>query len=200
MKLKFAAIGASALLLTTCSIPAAGIQIIDKPYGKPFIMSNTTIPSLFDMVIQEKQDEQIRLEKKIEALKLEHNRYLINKRIQDLEAYVGKTWYVFSGSTPRGWDCSGLTMWFYEKLGVSLEHSATKQYLAGQLVTSPNPGDIVVFKYNGSDRAYHVGIYISENVMLHSGGKKGDRTEYQNIAAFAGNYSEVYYVRFIQSN
>lgn len=200
MKLKFAAISASALFLTTCSIPAAGVQIIEKPYSQPFVMSDTTIPSFFDMAIKEKQDEKIRLERRIEALKLDHNRYLINKRIQDLEAYVGKTWYVFSGSTPKGWDCSGLTMWFYENLGVSLEHSATKQYRAGQLVTNPNPGDLVVFKYNDSNMAYHVGIYISENVMLHSGGKKGDKTEYQDIAAFAGNYSEVYYVRFIESN
>jgi cell wall-associated NlpC family hydrolase len=47
----------------------------------------------------------------------------ISDRIQDLEPYVGNTWYVFSGSTPEGWDCSGLVMWFYSELGVALEHT-----------------------------------------------------------------------------
>lgn len=197
MKSKFAAIGASALILTTCSIPAAGDYLVNQKIYGP--ITEETQQDLIQYIIQTKKEQTMLEQQVAENKRLLENRQLIVSRMVDLEKYVDKTWYVFSGSTPRGWDCSGLVMWFYEDLGVSLEHSATKQYQAGYKVQEPVVGDLVVFKYNDAKRAYHVGLYVSDNLMIHAGGKKGDRTEYQDIAAFAGNYSEVYYVRFIDS-
>jgi len=115
---------------------------------------------------------------------------------------IGKTPWVFSGSTPRAWDCSGLVKWTYAHLGVDLQHSATKQRLSGEFVTEPKIGDLVSFNFRSYGSAYHVGIYVGPDEMIHAGGKPGDRTEIRSISGWQkdnGN-SEVTYTRIIETN
>lgn len=135
----------------------------------------------------------------IEIAQLGANTTKIQNMISGLKKHVGKTWYVFSGSTPGGWDCSGMTMWAYEQIGIELEHRASKQQNAGTKVSEPKLGDIVVFKYNNSKSAYHVGIYIDKDTMIHAGGGKGERTSVASISTFAGKYSKVSYVRMLNT-
>jgi cell wall-associated NlpC family hydrolase len=143
------------------------------------------------------EQELLRLEQ------IETNKNRIENLIEKVkEKYVGNVWYVFSGSTPSGWDCSGFTMWFYDKLGVELEHRATlqKHDTDGKAVKDPKVGDLVAFSYGQKNWwAYHVGVYVGNGKMLHSGGKRGDRTSVVSIEKFGGNYSEVTYVRFIET-
>jgi cell wall-associated NlpC family hydrolase len=127
-----------------------------------------------------------------------NNTQAINKAINKLNKTVGKTWYVFSGSTPRGWDCSGLTMWFYEQVGVQLEHRASKQQSVGIKTKTPKVGDLVVFKYKGYKTAYHVGIYIGDGNMIHAP-REGHRTSIEPVATFAGNYSKVSYRQIVDT-
>ena len=145
----------------------------------------------------------VALVRSIAAIKLEralrNNTVKLNNVISLLKGRVHKTWYVFSGDTPAGWDCSGLTMWAYEQLGVNLEHRASKQQFAGVSTSDPKPGDIVVFTYKGSKSAYHVGIYLSPDKMIHAGGGKGQYTAIVSISKFAGNYSVVSYRRILQT-
>ena len=131
--------------------------------------------------------------------KLNSNSIKIKKMVKNLKKQVGKTWYVFSGSTPRGWDCSGMTLWAYNKVGIQLEHSASKQLHAGKVTKTPKFGDIVAFSYKGSKGAYHVGIYLGKDKMLHSGGKSGQVTSVASIKSWGGSYSKITYVRFIES-
>lgn len=134
----------------------------------------------------------------LEQQRLQNNTDKVNAVIQKLQKYVGKTWYVFSGASPNGWDCSGLTMWFYEQLDISLEHRASKQDSAGSKTRYPKPGDLVVFKYNRSKDAYHVGIYIGDGEMIHAP-KHGHVTRIENIKNFGGNYSDITYRTFIET-
>jgi cell wall-associated NlpC family hydrolase len=90
-------------------------------------------------------------------------------------------------------------MWAYEQLGVNLEHRASKQQSAGTKVKSPKAGDIVVFTYNGSKSAYHTGIYLTPDTMIHAGGGKGDSTSIISISKFAGKYSKVTYRRILET-
>lgn len=120
------------------------------------------------------------------------NTQAIKSAVKKLSKHVGKTWYVFSGNTPAGWDCSGLTMWFYEQVGVELEHRASKQQKAGVATKDPKVGDLVVFKYKGYNSAYHVGIYIGDGKMIHAP-KKGHRTIVESVKQFAGKYTNVSY-------
>jgi cell wall-associated NlpC family hydrolase len=73
--------------------------------------------------------------------------------------------YVWGGSTPAGFDCSGLVMYVYAQLGVSLPHFAAAQYGLGSPVSRDQlqPGDLVFF--NALD---HVGIYIGGGQMIHA--------------------------------
>lgn len=130
------------------------------------------------------------------SLALEANSRALNFAFSKLRVVLkNKPWYVFSGSTPSGFDCSGLTMWFYSQIGINLEHRASVQVSEGTPVKTPKIGDIVAFFYNGSKSAYHVGIYMGPNKMAHAGGKRGDRAGIVSISEFAGNYSKVVYVR-----
>ena len=68
---------------------------------------------------------------------------------------------------------------------------------AGQKTTDPKPGDLVVFKYNGYNSAYHVGIYIGNGEMIHAP-KRGHLTRVENIDYFAGEHSKVSYRTIIE--
>ncbi|MDN5794356.1 MAG: C40 family peptidase [Intrasporangium sp.] len=70
--------------------------------------------------------------------------------------------YVYGGSSPSGFDCSGFTSWVYRQAGVSIPRTASAQQSAATRVSSPRPGDLVFFGYP----AYHVGIYVSPGRLI----------------------------------
>src|SRR6266516_3138951 len=73
--------------------------------------------------------------------------------------------YLWGGASPSGFDCSGLVMYVYAQLGISLPHFAAAQYGFGTPVSRDQlePGDRVFF--DGLD---HVGIYIGGDQMVHA--------------------------------
>jgi cell wall-associated NlpC family hydrolase len=73
--------------------------------------------------------------------------------------------YVWGGAAPGGFDCSGLVMWAYGQVGVSLPHSSYAQYGAGVPVSRDQlqTGDLVFF-----DGLGHVGIYIGGDQFVHA--------------------------------
>lgn len=131
---------------------------------------------------------------------LQFNTERIQSVVEQLKSRIGKTWYVFSGSTPSGWDCSGLVYWAYEQLGVELEHSATKQGNSGTKVRNPKIGDIVVFGYKGSKSYYHASIYIGDGKVIHAGFRKGTTTEIIALDSPSFKNSTITFVRHIESN
>jgi len=74
--------------------------------------------------------------------------------------------YVWGGTSPDGFDCSGLTQWAFEKAGIELPRTSRAQSQAGQDVDLDNmqPGDLIFFNSPVS----HVGIYIGDGKMIEA--------------------------------
>ena len=119
----------------------------------------------------------------------------INSVVKQLKKRVGRTWYVFSGSTPAGWDCSGLTRWAYGELGVDIPHSANKQARLGQRVKTPQVGDLVLFGYHSSNIFFHASIYIGNNKVIHAGFKKGQTTSVLDLDSASVKNTKIRFVR-----
>jgi cell wall-associated NlpC family hydrolase len=148
-----------------------------------------------------------RLEAELEAeinrqAKIKQNTEKLNKTLELVKNQIGKTPWVFQGSSTRAWDCSGLVRWTYAQIGIDLYHSASTQRNAGTIVTEPKLGDLVSFNHKGWKSAYHIGIYLSPDKMIHSGGKPGDRTEIRSISGWAKDNggSGVVYTRIVETN
>ena len=88
--------------------------------------------------------------------------------------------YVWGGSRPGGFDCSGFTMYVYKQFGYSLPHTASGQWNSGigQRVYSIGelqPGDLVLFNdpsRNAGKACSHVGIYIGNGQHIHASSSK----------------------------
>ncbi len=93
--------------------------------------------------------------------------------------------YVYGGSSPSGFDCSGFVMYVYGQMGVSLPHYTVAQYSMGVPVGREDlqAGDLVFF-----DGLGHVGIYIGGNEFIHSP-HTGDVVK---ISSMSGWYADTY--------
>lgn len=84
--------------------------------------------------------------------------------------------YVYGGSGPNTFDCSGFTMYVLKNFGVTLSHSATAQSRVGTHVAKENlrPGDLVFFTdYETGSGIGHCGIYIGDGNFIHASSGTG---------------------------
>ena len=93
--------------------------------------------------------------------------------------------YRWGGASPSGFDCSGLVMYVYAQLGISLPHYTVAQYRMGLAVSRSQlqPGDLVFF-----DGLGHVGIYIGQNQFIHAP-HTGDVVK---VSSITGWYARTY--------
>lgn len=93
------------------------------------------------------------------------------KVIAYAEAQIGKP-YLWAGSGPYYFDCSGLTQNAYAAQGISIPRTSQAQWAAGPQTSSPHRGDLVFFAgADGTPSAPgHVGIYLSPNEMIDAYG------------------------------
>ncbi len=93
-------------------------------------------------------------------------------RVQLIEVarqYLGVR-YVRGGRSEHGFDCSGFVSYVYSKLGIALPRSSASQSQAGQKVDkeATRAGDLVFFYTRGKNIISHVGIYLGNNLFIHS--------------------------------
>ncbi len=90
-----------------------------------------------------------------------------------LSGQLGKP-YVWGGTGPQGYDCSGLTMMGYAQVGVPLPRTAAEQYLATAATAVPlaaaQPGDLLFWAVRQSDPAtiHHVAIYAGAGQIIEA--------------------------------
>ncbi|MBU8689634.1 peptidoglycan-binding protein [Priestia megaterium] len=81
--------------------------------------------------------------------------------------------YVWGGSAPGGFDCSGFITYVYRNaVGVSLPRTVASIYQTGTRVSSPQPGDIVFFE-TYKPGASHAGIYLGNGQFLNASSSQG---------------------------
>lgn len=92
----------------------------------------------------------------------------VDKTLKVAKNLIG-TPYVYGGSTPAGFDCSGFIMYCYAKAGISLTHNAQAQYNQTKSVSTKDmkKGDLVFFG-GSTGNITHVGIYVGNGKFIHS--------------------------------
>lgn len=115
--------------------------------------------------------------------------------------YLG-TGYVYGGASPRGFDCSGFTMYVYSQHGYSLPHSATSQWQSGlgarvYSISELQPGDLVFFNdpsRNAGKACSHAGIYTGDGQFISSSSRSGGVI----VSSLTSGYYNTYFVGGIQ--
>jgi len=106
--------------------------------------------------------------------------------------------YTWGGSTPNGFDCSGLVQYSYNKAGLTVPRTSGAQYSASRHISldSARQGDLLFFRFDG--RISHVGIYLGDGKFVHapSSGKRVQATSlrqppYNKAFATAGRVDTV---------
>ena len=108
--------------------------------------------------------------------------------VQQAAKYLGVK-YVYGGTSPSGFDCSGLVQYCMRKLGVSISRTAASQYSHGVAVSKDNlqPGDLVFFS-RGGGRISHVVIYAGNGQVIHAP-RTGKTVCYQSLSSLC-SYSK----------
>ncbi|EAX47898.1 NLP/P60 protein [Thermosinus carboxydivorans Nor1] len=93
--------------------------------------------------------------------------------IQTAMRYIGVP-YVFGGTTPDGFDCSGFTRFVYARAGVYLPRTADAQFEVGQPVSYSRlqPGDMVFFSTYAPGPS-HSGIYLGDGNFISATSSRG---------------------------
>ena len=94
--------------------------------------------------------------------------------------------YVYGGSSPSGFDCSGFTSYVFNNTVGSIPRVAQSQFNATTHVSREEllPGDLVFFGSSASSIS-HVGIYVGDDTFIHSP-HTGDVVKYESLS---GNYA-----------
>lgn len=82
--------------------------------------------------------------------------------------------YLSGGSTPTGFDCSGLTQWVFARHGIAIPRETGKQFRAGLPVDADDitAGDLIFFS-TVARGASHVGIALDGDRFLHAPSTRG---------------------------
>jgi len=99
------------------------------------------------------------------------------KIIDTAKKYLGVK-YVYGGTSPKGFDCSGFVQYVFKECGISLERVAASQAQHGTKVSRENlkPGDLVFFDTDGGlNYISHVGIYIGNGQFIHASSGRNAR-------------------------
>lgn len=101
-------------------------------------------------------------------IKVDASHALGEKIVHKALAYLGDP-YVWGGTSPSGFDCSGFTQYVFKQFGIDIPRTAAAQATVGTYVDKADlqPGDLVFFDTMG-DGISHVGIYIGQGKFINA--------------------------------
>jgi len=95
--------------------------------------------------------------------------------------------YVWGGTTPRGFDCSGLVQYSYKQVGISIPRTSRSQFRIGKFIPPSRTdlleaGDLVFFGTGGDpNKIHHVGMYVGGGTFIHAPAT-GDVVRYASLS------------------
>jgi LysM repeat protein len=95
----------------------------------------------------------------------------VDALITEAKKYMGVP-YVWGGTTPSGFDCSGYLNYVYHSQGITIPRTVESIWTAATPVSTPQIGDLVFFT-TYAPGASHAGIYIGDNKFIHAGSSTG---------------------------
>ena len=170
--------------LALCALSFALALVLMKPLaaradGEPAPVVTTTTPTETTPA----PTQHLPMVKKTPApvRKLQQNLAFGRRVVGYAKRFVGVP-YVWGGSSPHGFDCSGFVRYVYAHFGVSLPHSSYAQFGDGHRVGrgSLRPGDLVFF-----DGLGHVGLYIGNGRFIHAP-HSGTRVSVSTLSGWYG--------------
>ena len=114
--------------------------------------------------------------------------YVAGRIITNAMDYLGVP-YVFGGTSPYGFDCSGYVQYVFANAGISLPRTADVQYEVGMPISTTElvPGDLVFFStYTWG--ASHVGIYLGDNSFIHASSSRGISVDSLGSSYWSSHY------------
>lgn len=108
--------------------------------------------------------------------------------IATAKSFIGVP-YVWGGTTPNGFDCSGFTQYVLARNGISVPRTAAEQYNEGTSVSKANlrVGDLVFFTTYKAGPS-HLGFYIGDGNFIHASSSKGVTISSLSNSYYADRY------------
>jgi murein DD-endopeptidase len=90
--------------------------------------------------------------------------------------------YVWGGADLSGFDCSGLVRFIYDQVGIAVPRTAAEQFSAAKRIelAGLEPGDLLFFRTQQSQRISHVAIYTGEGRFIHAP-RSGQLVEFREL-------------------
>ncbi|UTR12573.1 NlpC/P60 family protein [Evansella sp. LMS18] len=105
--------------------------------------------------------------------------------ISTARSLIGSS-YVWGGTTPSGFDCSGFIQYSFAQNGTSLPRTVAQMWSAGTSVSNPQAGDLVFFETRTGPS--HAGIYLGNNQFIHAGSSTGVTISDMNSSYWGPRY------------
>ncbi|MFC7064225.1 C40 family peptidase [Halobacillus seohaensis] len=111
--------------------------------------------------------------------------------VSEANKYKG-TPYVWGGTSPSGFDCSGFLQYAFSQVGKDLPRTVASMYADNRMTavsrSNLQKGDIVFFE-TYKPGASHAGIYVGDNQFIHAGSSTG-----VTVSSLSGNYWKSRYI------